>query len=336
MHGELAGILRALHEAAIPVIVLKGAFLGPVVYGNIVLREMNDLDLMVPREELRAATNLMLSRGFQGAHEFSVEIDARSSHHATPLIIRGLAGLELHWNITPPLDATAIAPQSLWRDAQPTVIEGVHALRLSPQDLLLHLAFHASYLHQFEFGLRPCCDIAATIARFNGDLDWESIARCAENRKWSAGCAAAFRLARDLVGANVPDEFVRPVDAAPAIAVARELLWATPSDLRGFHGGLAPLGAAGSITAKLKAASQRVFVPKAQLMAIYRVAPTTGRWWPILYGYRLLDLIWRHGQSSVRLMRRDDQQQSALAEQRNFIRQWLEHASSSMSEHSNS
>src|SRR5262245_54856896 len=52
LYRELNRIVTALQARRIPVIVLKGAFLASVVYGNLGLREMNDLDLLVPVPDL--------------------------------------------------------------------------------------------------------------------------------------------------------------------------------------------------------------------------------------------------------------------------------------------
>src|SRR5271157_4682345 len=46
LYHELGKVLRPLRHANIPVIVLKGAHLATIVYGNIALRPMGDVDVL--------------------------------------------------------------------------------------------------------------------------------------------------------------------------------------------------------------------------------------------------------------------------------------------------
>jgi hypothetical protein len=48
--AELRRVLDVLKEQEIPVILLKGAALAEAVYGDVGLRPMSDLDLLVPEE----------------------------------------------------------------------------------------------------------------------------------------------------------------------------------------------------------------------------------------------------------------------------------------------
>jgi hypothetical protein len=51
---ELSKVLRILQNDGIPVIVLKGAALAEVVYGNIALRSMSDVDLLVKKGSIKS------------------------------------------------------------------------------------------------------------------------------------------------------------------------------------------------------------------------------------------------------------------------------------------
>src|SRR5581483_10467430 len=62
--AELLKLLRALGAAGVPVILLKGACLANLVYGDLVEREMHDLDLLVPPAQLLRAVDLVRAAGF--------------------------------------------------------------------------------------------------------------------------------------------------------------------------------------------------------------------------------------------------------------------------------
>jgi hypothetical protein len=63
LYRELGPVLRCLRSHDIPVIVLKGAFLAEAVYGDVALRPMCDVDLMVPRADLPRAHAVLLDNG---------------------------------------------------------------------------------------------------------------------------------------------------------------------------------------------------------------------------------------------------------------------------------
>ena len=69
--GELNKIVNAFAEKNIPVIALKGIYLADVIYENIGLREMNDIDLLVPKEELAEAVDAMINLGYKTKTSFS-------------------------------------------------------------------------------------------------------------------------------------------------------------------------------------------------------------------------------------------------------------------------
>ncbi|MBP6717091.1 MAG: nucleotidyltransferase family protein [Acidobacteria bacterium] len=325
MHAELSALLSALGQHGVPAIVLKGAYLGPAVYENLALREMNDLDVMVPIDRLALAVDLAQARGYAGVRAFDVEADTRGNHHVTRLIKQPFTGLEFHWNITPPLTATTIDPALLWNAARPVRLGNVDALALSPTDLLLHVCFHQSFLHQFEFGLRPSCDIARVIEKIGPTLDWAEVVRQATERGWSRGVGVALHVAKDLAGANVPHDVLQTfgIDDLPGTAaLATQLVWALPDEGRDIPISLAPLGGGGSLDHNLRAITRRVFLPRPHLTGLYGVS-ADARWWWLLYGYRIVDLVRRRATDGLRLLLRRSTAATDLSKRRNLMRNWL-------------
>src|SRR3954451_2652105 len=60
----LANVRRAMAQATEPVLVLKGAALAHLVYGDPGLRPMRDVDLLVPTADTRRAVDLLTRCGF--------------------------------------------------------------------------------------------------------------------------------------------------------------------------------------------------------------------------------------------------------------------------------
>ncbi|RIK58724.1 hypothetical protein DCC62_29230, partial [candidate division KSB1 bacterium] len=80
---------------------------------------------------------------------------------------------------------------------------------LCPEDLLLHLCIHASYHHQFRFGLRSLCDIAEIIRHYHSRLDWEQLRKRAEEWGVTKCVYLTLRLTNKLLEANVPHDVLQ-------------------------------------------------------------------------------------------------------------------------------
>ena len=64
LYQELPKLLSMLQAGGIPVIVLKGAALAETVYENVALRPMNDVDLLVRKEELDRTEAVLFDLGY--------------------------------------------------------------------------------------------------------------------------------------------------------------------------------------------------------------------------------------------------------------------------------
>jgi hypothetical protein len=64
LYRQLKEILIEFNKNNIPVILLKGAHLAQFVYGNIALRLMSDIDLLVKKEDLGCACAIIIKYGY--------------------------------------------------------------------------------------------------------------------------------------------------------------------------------------------------------------------------------------------------------------------------------
>jgi len=168
-------VLMTLNSAGIPTIPLKGIVMANSIYESIGLREMNDFDLLVPPEKLARASEVLIDMGYKAVQSFHLDSFNQTHKHLPGFIKKGHVTIEIHWSITLPNTNYSIDPQELWEHAVPVQILDYETLMLSPEDLLLHICLHTSYEHQFNFGLRPSCDIAEVIDHFGATLEWQSV-----------------------------------------------------------------------------------------------------------------------------------------------------------------
>lgn len=326
LNGEMSRLLAALETEAIPLIPLKGIVLANAVYENISLREMNDIDVLTRPGDLQRIADILTGMGYRPMQAISVNLIIQTAHHLPGFIKKGHAKIEVHWNITHPNKNYSIEPHGLWDRAVPVQISGCNALMLSPEDLLLHLCLHTSYLHPFTFGLRPFCDIAETIERFGSALDWRTVVDRACGQGWQRGVYLALQLAVELAGASVPDhvmEKLQPADMSETILeTARTQIFTDKYFATSIPTPFAQLLKSRRLSDKIKIFWQRVFLPRAVIANAYSVPMDSLR----IYGCylrRFYDVIRRHGRTFKKFQKNDSAVKS-LADRTKLIDDWMD------------
>lgn len=325
---QVTELASAFADASIPVIALKGAHLAQVVYPDLTLRDMEDIDLLVPREHLQRATDIALMLGYAPIRPFTVEQEVAAKLHIVPLARPGSLNIEIHWTITPPNEVYSIDPADLWTHAVPIEFDTCRMLGLSAEHLLLHLCVHASYHHGFEFGIRSLVDIAATIRCFGQELDWAILERQCRTWHWQRGVGVSFSLARDVLGAAVPsrvlDSLAADTDGAAidrdVVDVARAQILGEPHTYAESHY-FAQLRTLPGFWPKTKQAWDRVFLPRSEMARLHARSHSLGST-AALYAVRVCTLIGRYAQRTVGLLDRRPALQEP-AERRQRLRRWL-------------
>ena len=307
---EVGNIFRALQAADIPVIPLKGACLAEAVYGNLALRQIGDVDLLVKPADLIKALTCLRTFGYAAKHSFETESERQVSQHMPQLSKRGGVTLELHWTIVNPRIDSRFEDSDLdqvWSRATPIRIDGVQALMLSPMDLLWHLCLHASVQHRFDgIGLRGFWDMALVIRRYGNEIDWEQFTRRVNQWGVANGVYLALRLAEEWTGVVIPTPVMRslmpatPDDAT--IGWVRHKIWnetssAVKSNVARFEGKV-------RIVDKLAVLRDVLFPSRNDMASMYH-APANS--WRILcyYPVRFKDLWTRYSQAMWQLLRRN-------------------------------
>lgn len=325
-YAELRSLLTVLHAEGIPVILLKGIYLADAVYGQIGFREMCDIDLLVRPADLDRVAAVLKTKGYVAAQSISCEIIMATSHHLPPLTCDGHTHVEIHWNLTKPGKSYSSDPACLWTRAVSCRTAAGEALALSPEDLLLHLCLHTSYQHLFVFGLRPFCDIAATIESFGAGIDWQAVVERADRWGWSRGVYLALQLSRMLAGAKVPDVILaqmHPIDVDETIldVTCTQVFSDKMADAQ-VPEAYASLLESRRLADRLRIFGERVFIPKVTIAAMYSVPMDSAK----IYGcylHRIFDLLRRHRQTLHKYCRDDSGALHAMVERKNRVTTWL-------------
>ena len=180
--GLLIAIIDQLAEDDIDVVLLKGVALAQLVYGNLALRPMVDIDVLIRREHAEAALKSVGQLGYERMRpELSPGLEAGFEneillHHRD----RPAHYLELHWGL---FDSNfhhrQVSEEFLWSHTESVSLLGRTVSVLTPEVQLLHLCGHL-VLHHHAEGLLWWQDITEVIFAHQSRLVWDRVISYAE------------------------------------------------------------------------------------------------------------------------------------------------------------
>jgi hypothetical protein len=222
--AELHKILELFRTAGIVAIPYKGPVLAEQAYGNLTLRDFDDLDIILPQRDLQKAHEVMLGLGYRARFPWILSKDSKTALVPGEYNYRDekrRAVVELHTELT--LRHFPVAPD-IDRFAQRMVkvtVAGQEVPTLAPEDLLSALCVHGS--KDFWERISWIADVAELIQRQTG-FDWDRVFQTAESLRAERMLHLGLALANDLLQASMPEEIRERVrDDAEAVAVAREV-----------------------------------------------------------------------------------------------------------------
>src|SRR3989338_7451787 len=185
IYSEFKRAAEGFKDKGIDVIVMKGAALAELIYQNIGLRNMSDIDLLIRKEDISRVDEVLKNTGYKAVDlspydgiditgNYLTTCDYRSENPLHP-------SFHIHWHI---VNSTVPAPYSsrinmdeLWKDALPVEITGVRVLSMSPHHFLIHLCEHAMRVTHSAAKLIYLLDVAALVSRYKDTLDWHKVMR---------------------------------------------------------------------------------------------------------------------------------------------------------------
>ena len=201
-------VTRALEEAGIPTIVLKGVANALLYYRDIAARPMGDFDLLVRLDDVPRAFELLAALGWTRK---PVPASRLRYIHGVGLFNEG-TGFDLHWSVL----AEGSYPggsNHFWDAARPVTLQGVATRALDPADQLLHLLTHGARWGSIH-PLRWVADTVVLI-RATPDLDWGRLIEMTAHYRVGIIVARLLRFAADQYGADVPPGVVDQLDRLP-------------------------------------------------------------------------------------------------------------------------
>jgi hypothetical protein len=222
--AELNKILGLFDSAGIPAIPYKGPVAAAQAYGDITLREFEDLDIILRQRDLPRAHKIVLSLGYQPKFPWILSPGAAASLVPGEYNYRDEARramVELHTEIT--LRHFPVVPDldDFSRRLVPLDVSG-HTLRtFCIEDALPVLCIHGS--KDFWERLSWIADVSELV-QAHPALNWDAVEQRAESLKAQRMLHLGLALAAGLLDAPLPGEVQARVQSDPAAArVAEEV-----------------------------------------------------------------------------------------------------------------
>ncbi len=303
---ELSIVLNVLNSNSIPVIVLKGAHLAEIVYDNIALRPMYDLDIMVKKADLQRVEEELLKLGYD-AHRDNIR-KHEGHYHSVFVSSCGGSNVEVHWHIHRPSSLYNIDVNGLWERARPVEFSGESALVLSYEDSLLYQCVHTCKHLFLLAGMLFLNDISKTIIYYRDRMDWDKVIDLSHKWNVSNSVYLALLLAKELLAAEVPEDSlanIRPNGLHPGVLEgAKDYLFVGRSDTPSLSANVAVLRRSGRLSDNINVFMRGLFPSPKDMAQRYSISPGSLK---VYYYYlkRLRELLVRNGNDIWKLLRRD-------------------------------
>lgn len=210
-----ANYLRlALEKLDEPLLLLKGAAYVMAGLPPAQGRSFNDIDILVPKNQLGSVEKLLHRQGWAPTHTDSYDqrYYRQWMHEIPPLQhVKRQTILDVHHNILPETACWHPDPKRIMASA--VDVNGNPGVRtLCPVDMVLHSATHLFTEGELDHGLRDLVDLDALLRHFSGvDKFWPALLSRAAELDLTRPLYYALRYTQSILLTPVPGEAVAQV-----------------------------------------------------------------------------------------------------------------------------
>jgi hypothetical protein len=216
-------VLKSFEREGIEAIPYKGPVLAQRAFGDVALREFDDLDILVHSYDLARAQQVLSAAGYQPYHhdKLSSFFEENSCHYQYVHPEHGFQ-IELHWAVASSYFPLAFKKQRIWQDLQRIPFGGLSVLAHKTEDLLLVLCIHGGKHHWKR--LSWVIDVAELIRR-NPGLDWELLMSESARLHCRRLVMLGMSLAKEILGAPVPAQVIAQIARDPEVLRLATEVW---------------------------------------------------------------------------------------------------------------
>lgn len=237
MLNELTMLFHSFKDAGIETMLIKGLAISEILHKNISLRPISDIDLLIKEDDFKRLRKLLQKHGYtstpslpdlngfegvQYAHCFDqIKFSKKDQTH-----------LDIHFRLLN-MGYPRSDDRQVWKRAMQVKIADFEAFVPSPEDMLLHLCYHANY-HRFR-QLRYFHDISEVIKIFGDEIDWASVLRTARERRFETSLYYTLYFTNELLIPPVPANVLQKLQPHYLRGKLFEVVWKKNKVLQCTH-----------------------------------------------------------------------------------------------------
>ncbi len=201
---ELVVLCEALEAHGVPVIPIKGATLAASIYGDLTLRDFNDMDLVVPERSVAEAQTVLLALDYERKDGSSApgETDHKDGPYRVFIKRQMLFRVDLQWVMVQQHFTFQLDRPEFWQRRMAVPLASKMVQGLTPEALLIVLCVHGTK-HAWE-ALKWVCDVAELL-RSHQHLNWDWIFSIASAWRCRRLVYMGLSLAHRLLNAPLPE-----------------------------------------------------------------------------------------------------------------------------------
>jgi len=216
---ELIHIIKSFDQAAIKAVAYKGPLLAELTYGDLALRQSADLDILITKPDLPAATDILTSRGYQPDKQYQLNWEAHFINPESRFVV------DLHWGVTTfNLEKTddisfELDLKAVWKRVEPADFLGLPVHTFAQEDLLMIRCQDAvkEFWKDEWPQLKWVVDIDR-IVEYYLNMDWPLLVLNARQQGNLRLLYLCLSLAKQLVGTHLPPRLVSEIQNEPRLA----------------------------------------------------------------------------------------------------------------------
>ncbi len=291
---ELARLVNLFSAQSIAAIAFKGPVLALQAWGDVALRQFNDLDLLVHPADAARAVEVLIADGYAALTFDRQHPELSIARRCEDEFMRpgSAAMIDLHWELNPSYFAHGPMAAEVWERSASMRVEGADVKTLGPADLVLFLAVHATKHGWINLGW--ICDFNSAM-RALPDAEMPTIAEAARRSGCPRMLLLAIALAAEVLDAPIPPAFGDPIRRDSAVAslvagIGRRLFASIGMRARLYSEWAVPLRAITSVRDRVRYLASRALTPNIDDFKFIALPPPLH---PLYYATRPLRLAWQ-------------------------------------------
>ncbi len=217
LSGLLIKILALLKENKILAVPFKGPVLAESLYGDIALRQFEDLDILVDKHNVLKTRDRLAEMGYRPAVDLDVRLDKtymQAENSLTVINSEKRSFVDIHWRIKARYHRFSFDLDSLRDRLELTDFLSKETYQICKEELLLYLCFNGT--KDGWDRLHLICSIAELVGHFK-EIDWNRILRLAGKTGSKRALLLGLFLAKDLFQTNLPLKIKQKIESDPKI-----------------------------------------------------------------------------------------------------------------------